>query len=245
MGHVADVEDADTAQALFADWIRYTLDAAVDAAGQSLARNEQQILVDGHVALRRWTDIRHHQHRLERLRDIEHLKAVVVALNRVLAGKREVGVRHTEEFRGWRRRGNQAHIPGSLRRIPTSGRKSDARVRARCRIRYGGLDWWRHDARRWDRRRRRSPATSPPSTAWRWRPSRRPPAGPQKATPQRGGVAGAVDVAAGVLGGGVATVAGGGAAAGAGVGDVLGAHATAAASASVSDTSRCLAIFIG
>src|SRR5439155_26507511 len=52
-GDVADVEDADPTQAYLADGILDPLRAAVDAPAQTLARDEEEILIDRHVALRR------------------------------------------------------------------------------------------------------------------------------------------------------------------------------------------------
>ena len=59
--------------------------AAVEAAGQILARDEEQVLVDRHVALRRGAEVRRLERRLARVGDVPDLIAVVVALNGVVA----------------------------------------------------------------------------------------------------------------------------------------------------------------
>src|SRR5262249_9565715 len=56
--HVADVEDADAAEALRARLVRYALRATVDAATDLLDRHEQQVAVDRDVTLAAWTDER-------------------------------------------------------------------------------------------------------------------------------------------------------------------------------------------
>ena len=96
---VGHVEDANAAhRSALAHRVRDAPPAAVEAAARRFARHEEQVLIDGHVALRR---------RAVRMpssasgccaiRDVPHLVAVVVALNGVVPGEREIGVRDARE----------------------------------------------------------------------------------------------------------------------------------------------------
>ena len=80
---VGDVEDAQTAKSLLAHRVLHALAAAVEAAGESLARDEQKVLVDRHVALRRRAVVRRLERRVARIRDVPDLVAVVAPLDRV------------------------------------------------------------------------------------------------------------------------------------------------------------------
>src|SRR5207249_11964335 len=89
---VRDVEDPETANALPTHRLTRALGSAIEPRGSGLGGHEQQVLVDGDVALRRGADLSGAQLRRRRIRDIPDLKAVVVALNDIRAGETEVGV---------------------------------------------------------------------------------------------------------------------------------------------------------
>ncbi len=127
LADVRDVEDADAAHPLLADRLGHALNAAVDAARLALARHEQQVLVDRHVVLRRRADVRQHERRLGGVRDVEDLEAVVVALDRVLAGEREVGAasrRGTSRRAASSRRASCSRRPGRHPSDRPSGRRA-------------------------------------------------------------------------------------------------------------------------
>src|SRR2546427_11007310 len=88
----SDVCSSDLTQPHLADGILDPLGAAVDASAQALARDEEEVLIDRHVALRRRTEVRGLEDGPARVRDVPDLIAVVVALDGVMTGEREVGV---------------------------------------------------------------------------------------------------------------------------------------------------------
>ena len=140
---VGDVEDADAAQPIGAHRVPHALPAAVEPAAEALARDEEQIPVDGDVALRCRAVERLRQLRAGRVRDVPDLEAVVVALDRVVAGEREVGVGAPDELSGRRILRDDLHVPRGLARIVQAGAEPDARIRrgrrnARARRRSGG-----------------------------------------------------------------------------------------------------------
>ena len=125
---VGDVEDADAAKAISADRRLHPLSAAVEAAGESFAGNEEEVLVHGDVALRGGADVGRHEGRTGRVGDVPHLVPVVAALEdeRPLEGQVRVG--DADELRGGGRCGDHAHVPGRFARIHEAGLESDARV---------------------------------------------------------------------------------------------------------------------
>src|SRR6202521_3456268 len=80
---VADVEDADTAQAIVAYGILDALRAAVEPSAVSLTGDEEKVFVNRHIALRCGAEVRRLQSGCARVRDVPHLITIVVALNRV------------------------------------------------------------------------------------------------------------------------------------------------------------------
>src|SRR6185437_7546020 len=99
---VADVEDANAAQALLADRVLHALAAAIEASAGCFARNEEEVLVDGNVALRSWAVVRRLERHLGRVLDIPYLEAVVATLNCVWTDEREVGIGAANELGRWR-----------------------------------------------------------------------------------------------------------------------------------------------
>ena len=108
LAEVADVEDADAAEALRRSTVSgHALRAAVDAAARLLDRHEQQVAVDRHVALAAGAHDRREQPRLLRRLDVVGVEAVEVAEEQVGAAEREVGVREVRAA-AWRRRRRRA-----------------------------------------------------------------------------------------------------------------------------------------
>jgi hypothetical protein len=97
-GDVADVEDADTAEA---GGVRHVaasraLRAAVDPAAGLLDRHEEEVAVHRHVALAAGADHGCPQCRCGRIGDVVDVEAVEVARERVVAAEREVRVREAQ-----------------------------------------------------------------------------------------------------------------------------------------------------
>ena len=145
---VGDVEDPDAAEALGAHRVLDALRAAVEAARGALARHEEQVLVHRDVALRRRAEVADRERRLGGVGNVPDLEAVVVALDGVLAGERQVGVRGAQELLGRRRLGDDLHVPGRLGGVHLAGLEADPRV-------GGGLGRGRGGGR--GARRRRTP----------------------------------------------------------------------------------------
>ncbi len=130
IGDVRDVEDAQPAQALLAHGVLHTFAAAIEASGESLAGDEQQVLVHRHIALRCRTVVRRLERRVARIRDVPDLVARVAPLDRVRSGEREIGVRDSDELR--RRLGAREHaqVPGRFLCVHESRVEADARIGA-------------------------------------------------------------------------------------------------------------------
>ena len=109
--HVADVEDPHRRGNRSA--LTGCLDAlrsAVDAAARLLDRHDQQVAVDGHVALAARADDRRDEPRLARVLDVIGVEPVEVTDEEVLPLEREIGVGEVQRrsaaaaaSRGWRR----------------------------------------------------------------------------------------------------------------------------------------------
>jgi len=123
---VADVEDAKSAQALLADGVLDALRAAVETSAISFAGDEEQVLVNRDIALRRGAEIPDLERRRSGIRDVPNLITVVIALNRVVSDEREVGVGDVLEFFGWLRRRDQPQVPCCRGCVEFSGAQSDA-----------------------------------------------------------------------------------------------------------------------
>ena len=158
--HVRDVEDADAAHAILAHRIGHAAEAAVGAAAVRFRRHEQQVLVDRDVVLRRRAVVALRQRRLFGVRDVEDVEAVVVALDRVLAGEGQVRVRRAERLVARRRRRNHVHVPRCLAGVPPAGLQADARIGRRHRRRDDRRHGLRQRLRRIGRRGRRCAAAS-------------------------------------------------------------------------------------
>src|SRR5581483_6533610 len=100
MIEIADIEDADPAEPFLTRRIVDALAAAVEPAVVGLARDDQEVLVDGHVALRRGTVVRRSERRMTGIRNVPDLEAVEVALNDEVAGERHIGVHVRRELLG-------------------------------------------------------------------------------------------------------------------------------------------------
>ena len=92
IGQVADIENADAAEALWAHVLRHALEAAIQSAAGFLHRHDQQVADDRNVALATRADDRGHQLRHAIVLQLINVKAVVVAGNQHVAGKSHVGV---------------------------------------------------------------------------------------------------------------------------------------------------------
>ena len=131
IGDVGDVEDAEPAQPVVADGVFHTLRAAIESAAISLARDEEQVLVNRHIALRRRAEIRRLEGRRARVGDIPDLVTVVAALYRVRPREREVGVRDAGELFTRLRRRHEPQVPGCLGSVELSGAQTNPRIRGR------------------------------------------------------------------------------------------------------------------
>src|SRR6267143_1731662 len=78
---VADVEDADPTQSIFADGVLHALHPAVESRAQILAGDEQQIPVHRAVALRGRPHERRFERWLARIRDVPDLIAAEASLD--------------------------------------------------------------------------------------------------------------------------------------------------------------------
>ena len=123
---ITDVEDAETAKAIFTHRVLDALRAAVDAATQSFAGNEKQIAIHRHVALRSGAQVSLFQYGRRWIGDVPDLVAVVVALNRVVAEESEVGVRDPFELLRGRSLRQQVQIPDGCSGVIGSGAQTDA-----------------------------------------------------------------------------------------------------------------------
>ncbi len=89
---IADVEDAQPAEALGADVLTDALQAAVQPAAGFLDGHDQEVADEGHVALSARTNDRTHQLRhAVRVQPVD-VEAVVVAGDQHVAGEGHVGV---------------------------------------------------------------------------------------------------------------------------------------------------------
>src|SRR5262245_25574650 len=84
MVEIADIENAYTAKPLGADGVGHAVPPAVQPPAGFLNRNEEEVVINRWVALAAGTDERRVEDRLLRVRDVPHLKAVVVALKDVV-----------------------------------------------------------------------------------------------------------------------------------------------------------------
>jgi hypothetical protein len=136
---VGDVEDADAAEPVVADRFLHPLVATVQPAAEPLTGHEQQVVVDGDVALGSRAPIGDDRCRIRRIGDVPDLDPVVVALDGVVAGERQIGVRLAHKrVLGWRGR-HHAEVPDRLSRVEHSGREADSGVgRGRIDVQAGG-----------------------------------------------------------------------------------------------------------
>src|SRR2546425_4448797 len=117
LSEVADVEDADAAETLRADWRRDALRPAIDSTESLLHGHEEQVAVDGHVALPPGTHDRHFETRFAYVLDVVRVEPVVVAEPEIVPLKREIGVREAQEERRLSRRPRAQERHGCLIRI--------------------------------------------------------------------------------------------------------------------------------
>ena len=128
---IRDVEDPDAANTLLAHRRGHTLSAAIQARRRCLGRHEQQVLVDGHVALRGRAIEAYLERRMRRVRDVPDLISVVAPLDRVRTDEREIRIgRAGESLRGSGVR-DKADVPLSLARVPESRLEANACVGTR------------------------------------------------------------------------------------------------------------------
>src|SRR5207244_10188447 len=91
-----DVEDADAAQPVLTHRVGHALRAAVEAAVEVLAGDEEKVAVDRDVVLGVGTHIERDERGVARLRDVPHLEAVEVALNGVMAREGNIRIEEGE-----------------------------------------------------------------------------------------------------------------------------------------------------
>src|SRR4051812_48859251 len=128
---VADVENADTAQAFLAYGVLHALRPAVDTRGEVFTRDEEEILVHRDIALRRRAEIGFSKRGCLWVADVPHLVTAEAALNRVVTREREIGIDTAQEFLGWSRLRKHSEIPHCLRGVERAGPQPDARIQSR------------------------------------------------------------------------------------------------------------------
>ena len=145
IANIADVENANSPQAIRAYRLLYAFRAAIEPPAQPFARNEKQVFVHRNVALGRRTEVIDDQVGIGGIGNIPYLNAVIIPLDGVLAGKRQIGVRNPDEiFRRGRRR-KQLQIPYGLfgveqaRLEPDAGCGGPVRTGSMARGHDGGL----------------------------------------------------------------------------------------------------------
>src|SRR5262245_33380917 len=84
MVEIADIENAYTAKPLGAAGVGHAVPSAVQSPASFLDRDEEEVVIDRWVPLAAGTDERRAKNRFLRVRDVPHLKAVVVALEDVV-----------------------------------------------------------------------------------------------------------------------------------------------------------------
>src|SRR5438046_157216 len=137
VGRVEHANAAHAALVVVTDRVLYPLLPAGRATVQRLTRDEQQVAVDGDIAVRAGADTGTPEHRMLDVRDVPDLDAREIALNDIVAAKREIGVDEVEVARvrlvekGVRgRRGRyELQIPQGLARVEPTGLEADARIR--------------------------------------------------------------------------------------------------------------------
>src|SRR3989454_8981139 len=102
--------------------------STVEPPAHPLARHEEQVLIDGDIALGRRADKPDLQRRLGRVRNVPDLESVVVPLNRVLPREREIRVGDAGELLGRRRLRDHPQIPCCLRRVHEARAQTDPGV---------------------------------------------------------------------------------------------------------------------
>ena len=125
---VGDVEDAKSTDAVAAHDLARRVLAAVEPRRWRLGGDEEQVVVHGHVALRRRAERGIAQLGRGRVGDVPDLEAVVVALDHVCPVECEVGVRDPGEALRRRRVRDLAQVPDRLARVLESGFEADARI---------------------------------------------------------------------------------------------------------------------
>src|ERR1700680_1648757 len=93
MQRIGDIEDADAKHALRTYAVLYALGAAVQPASGVLRRDEQQLPIDGDVALLRETQIGRGQRGVQRIGDVPDLESAEVPLIEIVAAESQVGIR--------------------------------------------------------------------------------------------------------------------------------------------------------
>ena len=135
MAGIADVDDADAAEALRAGVLLHALRATIEAAILRFPREEQQVLVHRDVVLLLRAAFRMDQARMEGIGNVPHREALEIALDEVIPLERHVGVHVVEiarlgrnELGGRPARRDEAHVPRGLRRVPPAGAQPHAGV---------------------------------------------------------------------------------------------------------------------
>ena len=103
LAHVADVEDADAAEALGADRLLNALRSAVEPAPRLFHRHDQQVAVDRHVSLAARAHHGGDEPGLPRILDVVGIEPVKAAEEEMVPLEREVREREAEGVRPLRR----------------------------------------------------------------------------------------------------------------------------------------------
>src|SRR5438552_15831286 len=132
---IADVDHAHAAEALRTGVLAHALRATIDTSISRLAREKEQVLVDGHVILLLRARLRGHKGRARGVGHVPDREPLEVALNDVMPCECQVRVHVVEVARRcgnelWGRpaRRDQAQVPCGLGGIPQAGAEADARI---------------------------------------------------------------------------------------------------------------------
>ena len=100
-GHISDIEYPDTPKTFITDGIRHALQSTIQTTPRLLDRHDQQVAINGHIALPTGTDDGAQQLRRQRVVQTVEVVSMVVAGHRDVAGKRQIGVGKIQQTGAW------------------------------------------------------------------------------------------------------------------------------------------------